>query len=476
MRRSLVTVSLLASAALVGVTHANPAPKPKVAAKAEPAPKAAGAEIGAFGLDIAGMDTSVKPGDDFVKFAGGKWEAATEIPADKATYGMFNRLADRSLEQTRTILDAAAKRPGDKIGDFYASFMDDAAINAKGIDPIKPWIAEIRAAGDKTALAVEMAKLQRIGVGGLFRMGVGQDDKAPDTYIVGLSQSGIGLPDRDYYLKDDPKLADTRAKYQAYQVQMLGLAGVDDAAARGAAVYAFEKTLATAHWDRIKSRDSDLTYNKWSAADFAAKAPGFPWEVYMKTAGTAGQGNYLVGMPSALTDEAKAFADAPVQVVQDFLILRLLRSYAGVLAKPINDANFAFYGTVLSGAPQQPVRWKRGVGIVSGAMGEQVGQEYVAQYFPPATKAAADQLVKNIIAAMSVRLDNLTWMAPETKVKAHAKLAAFTPKIGYPSKWRDYSALTVKRDDIVSNVAAANAFEYERFLIKQKILLNYLMG
>ncbi|MBP2276653.1 MULTISPECIES: M13 family metallopeptidase [Sphingomonas] len=466
MRRSFVMVSLLASAALVGVTHANPAPKAKVAAKAEPAPKATGAEIGAFGLDLAGMDTSVQPGDDFVKFAGGKWEAATEIPADKATYGMFNRLADRSLEQTRTILDAAAKRPGDKIGDFYASFMDEAAINAKGIDPIKPWIAEIRAAGDKTALAAEMAKLQRTGVGGLFRMGVGQDDKAPDTYIVGLSQSGIGLPDRDYYLKDDPKLADTRAKYQAYQVQMLGLAGVDDAAARGAAVYAFEKALATAHWDRIKSRDSDLTYNKWSAADFATKAPGFPWEVYMKTAGTAGQANYLVGMPSALTDEAKAFADAPVQVVQDFLILRLLRSYAGVLAKPINDANFAFYGTVLSGAPQQPVRWKRGVGIVSGAMGEQVGQAYVEQYFPPATKAAADQLVKNIIAAMSVRLDNLTWMAPETKVKAHAKLAAFTPKIGYPSKWRDYSALTVKRDDIVANVAAANAFEYERDLHK----------
>ncbi|KAJ8136477.1 hypothetical protein OY671_010310, partial [Metschnikowia pulcherrima] len=166
------------------------------------------------------------------------------------------------------------------------------------------------------------------------------------------------------------------------------LAGVDDAAARGAAVYAFEKTSATAHWDRIKSRDSDSTYNKWSAADFAAKAPGFPWEVYMKTAGTAGQGNYSVGMPSALTDEAKAFADAPVQVVQDFRISRLSRSSAG--------------GTVSSGAPQQPVRWKRGVGIVSGAMGEQVGQEYVAQYFPPATKAAADQLVKNIIAAMSV--------------------------------------------------------------------------
>ena len=464
MKRSYLIVLASAGALATAIAGAGLAKTaPKAAAKTVPAAKP---YIGSYGLDTDGMDKAVAPGDDFVKFAGGGWEAKTEIPADKASWGAFNALGDRSLDQTHTILEAASKTPGSKIGDFYASFMDEASVNAKGIAPIKPWIAEIQAAGDKTALAVEMAKLERQGVAGLFRGGVQQDDKAPENYIFGFSQGGLGLPDRDYYLKDDPKLADTRAKYQAYQAQMLGLAGVENPAARAAAVYDFEKSLATAHWDRIKSRDSDLTYNKWATADFAAKAPGFPWHAYFKTVGTSGQTSYLVGMPSAVTGEAQAFADAPVQVLQDFMTLKVLRSYAGYLSKPINDANFAFYGTVLSGAPQQPVRWKRGVGTVGGALGEEVGKSYVAQYFPPATKAAADQLVKNIIAAMSTRLDNLTWMAPETKVKAHAKLAAFTPKIGYPSKWRDYSALTVKRDDLVGNVAAGNAFEYARDLAK----------
>ncbi|WP_010186779.1 M13 family metallopeptidase [Sphingomonas sp. PAMC 26605] len=463
MRLSLLTLSLLASAAVGGVTYAQ-AGKPKPAAAAPSA--ATGAEIGSFGLDLSGMDSAVKPGDDFGKYAGGAWEAKTQIPDDKATYGMFNVLADRSLERTRIILDKATQAPGNKIGDFYASFMDEAAVNAKGIAPIQPWISEIKAAKDKAALASEMAKLQQRGVGGLFGVGVGQDDKAPENYIVHVYQGGLGLPDRDYYLKDDPKLADTRTKYQAYQATMLGLAGQDNAAQRAAAVFAFEKTLAEAHWDRVKSRNADLTYNKYLAADFDGKAAGFPWAAYLQATGTAGQPAYIVGMPSAIAGEAKAFADAPMQVLQDYMILRTLRSYAGYLSKPINDANFAFYGTVLSGAPQQPVRWKRGVATVSGALGEDVGQQYVAAYFPPASKASADQLVKNIIAAMGNRLDKLTWMAPETKVKAHAKLAAFTPKIGYPTKWRDYSALQVKRDDLVGNVAAGNQFEYQRDLKK----------
>ncbi|MDB5710959.1 MAG: family peptidase [Sphingomonas bacterium] len=457
MRRSILAASLLAATAIGGITFA------KTQHAAAPATKP---EIGSFGLDESGMDKTVAPGDDFVKFAGGAWEARTEIPADKAAYGMFNVLADRSLDQTRILLDTAAKTPGNKIGDFYASFMDEAAVNARGIAPIQPWINQISATTDKTALAAEMARLQRQGVGGMFGGNVGQDDKAPDHYIVGLYQGGLGLPDRDYYLKDDPKLADTRTKYQAYQAQMLGLAGQDNTEARAAAVFAFEHSLAEAHWDRIASRDADKTYNKWTAADFDTKAPGFPWKAYMTAVGTANQPAYLVGMPSALAGEAKAYADAPIGVLRDYMILKIMRSYAGYLSKPINDANFAFYGTVLSGAPQQPVRWKRAVGTVSGAMGEAVGQQYVARYFPPASKAAADQLVKNIIAAMGARIDKLTWMAPQTKIKAHAKLAAFTPKIGYPSHWRDYSALKISRGDLVANIAAANAFEYQRNLSK----------
>ncbi len=461
MRRSLLALSLLAATALTSTAIAK-----TEAPKAPATPAADKPELGDFGIDLSGMDKTAKPGDDFTKFAGGGWEARTEIPADRASYGMFHVLQDKSLAQTKEILEAAAKTPGDKIGDYYASFMDEAAADAKGIKPIQPWLSDIKGTADKTALVLEMAKLQGMGVGGLFGMGVGQDDKNPEQYIAGFNQSGLGLPDRDYYLKDDPKLADTRAKYLAYMGQMLGLAGEANTAARADAVFAFEKALATVHWTRIESRDADKTYNKWVAADFDAKAPGFPWAPYMQTLGIAGQSSYLVGMPSAMTGEAKVFADTPMNVIQDYMILKVLRSYAGFLSKPIYDANFAFYGTVLSGAPQQQVRWKRGVGLVSGGLGEEVGQQYVAKYFPPASKAAADSLVKNVIAALDARFDGLEWMSAGTKVKAHQKLASFTPKIGYPTKWRDYSSLTISRDNLVGNVAAANAFEYQRGLKK----------
>ena len=379
---------------------------------------------------------------------------------------MFNVLDDLSRERTRVILEEAAKRPGDKIGDFYTSYIDQPAIEAKGIAPVKPWLDRIAAARSKDELVATMAYLQRRGVPGLVGVGVGQDDKAPDNYVVGFYQGGIGLPDRDYYLKDDAKLATVRTAYQAYLAQMLTLAGEGDAAARAAAVFALEKEIAGVHWTRVESRDADKTYNQWTPADFAAKAPGLPWAGYLTALGAPAQRFFLVSQPSALTGEAAVFARAPLPVLQDLLRLRVLRSYAAYLPKRIDDANFAFYGTTLSGVPQQQERWRRAVGAVSGAMGEAIGQQYVARYFPPESKAAMDDLVKNVIAAMGARLDKLEWMAAETKVKARAKLAAFTPKIGYPSKWRDYSALPVMRDDLVGNVAAANEFEFNRQLKK----------
>ncbi len=474
MRTSIVTAILLASAATVSAqtsqTPARPAaPSPALAGAASGpvAPKDANKpQIGDFGFDMAGRDTAVKPGTDFFDYANGGWEKATPIPADRSSYGMFHVLQDLSLERTRTILDAATAKPGDKVGDFYASFMDEAAVNAKGAGPVKPMLAALKTTTDKTALVTQIAKLQRQGVGGLVGVGVQQDDKDPTTYVVGFGQSGLGLPDRDYYLKDDAKLAAVRTAYQAYLAQMLTLAGEPNAAARAAAVFAMEKGLATAHWTRIESRDADKTYNKWTAADFAAKAPGFPWAQYMTAMGVTGRPFYLVAQPSALTGEAKVFADTPVNVLQDYAMLKVLRAYAPYLSSDFDKANFGFYGTTLSGTPEQQVRWKRGVSTVSGAMGEAIGEQYVARYFPPESKAAADQLVKNVIAAMGDRLRNLAWMAPETKTKALAKLAAFTPKIGYPDKWRDYSALQVQRGDLVGNVARANAFDYDRDLKK----------
>lgn len=458
MRTSIITALLLASASSVSAQTAPPAPP---VAKDATKP-----QIGDFGFDMAGRDTSVTPGTDFFDYANGGWVKATAIPADRSSYGMFHVLQDLSLARTRTILDAATVRRGDKVGDFYASFMDEAAVNSRGAAPVKPWLASLKATTDKTALVTQIAKLQRQGVGGLVGVGVQQDDKDPTTYVVSFGQSGLGLPDRDYYLKDDAKLATIRTAYQAYLTQMLTLAGEPNAAARAAAVFAMEKGLATAHWTRIESRDADKTYNKWTAAEFAAKAPGFPWSQYMSAMGVTGRPFYLVAQPSALTGEAKVFAQTPVNVLQDYAMLKVLRAYAPYLSSNFDKANFAFYGTTLSGTPEQQVRWKRGVSTVSGAMGEAIGQQYVAKYFPPASKAAADDLVKNVIAAMGERLKNLEWMAPETKTKALAKLAAFTPKIGYPDKWRDYSALQIQRGDLVGNVARANAFDYDRDLKK----------
>ncbi|MBY0519461.1 MAG: M13 family peptidase, partial [Sphingomonas sp.] len=342
-----------------------------------------------------------------------------------------------------------------------------AAIDAKGVAPIQPWLAALSSAKDKTALATEMARLQRQGVGGLIGFFVNQDEKAPDHYIVNVGQGGIALPNRDYYVKADPKLDAVRTAYQANIAKMLTLIGDGaNAEARAKAVFAFEKSLATAHWTAIESRDSDKTYNKWSAADFDAKAPGMPWGAMRTALGIEGEQRFVVAQPSAITGEAKAFADTPIEVLRDYAKLRVVRSYATYLAKPIDDANFSFYGPILSGQAVQRDRWKRAVATTSGALGEEIGKEYVARYFPPATKAAADTLVKNIIAAMGERIDKLTWMTPETKAKARTKLASFTPKIGYPSRWRDYSALEVKRDDLVGNIARAAAFEYARGLAK----------
>jgi putative endopeptidase len=469
MRKPLILSALLATAALAGAAvaqNSTQATNPLAKAAIGPVHPASSdeAQLGAFGIDQGGMDKTADPGDDFYRYVNGTWQDKTTIPSDRSSYGMFHALQDLSLQRTRGILEEAEKQPGSKIGDFYASFMDEAAVNAKGAAPVKPWLAEIKAVNDKAALATEMGKLSRIGVGDLFGVHVGQDDKHPDTYIVNVRQSGLGMPDRDYYLKDSPKLEETRTAYKAFLAKLLTLVGEPNAEARANAVYDFEKALATAHWDNVKSRDADLTYNIWTPETFAAHASGFPWSAYAEAAGIAGQPQFLVAQPSAVSAEAQAFADTPLDVLKDYAMVRVLDTFAGYLSKPFDEANFAFYGTVLSGTPEQQARWKRGVSTVSGNMGEAVGKIYVAKYFPPEAKAAADQLVQNIIAAMGARIDQLDWMAAETKAKAHEKLAAFTPKIGYPDEWRDYSALQIKRDDLVGNVARANAFEYQRKL------------
>ncbi len=477
MRRSVVLFPLLVSAATLAIAQTAPgtsAPETREqtgqVAKAAAGPvtpaKANGPQIGDFGFDMAGRDPSVTPGKDFYEHSNGTWEKTTQIPADRSSYGMFHVLRDLSQSRTREILEEAARTPGGKSGDLYASFMDQAAANAKGAGPVKPWLAAIAAATDRDALAVEAGKLQRLGVAGPFRVGVGQDDKNPDAYIVSMYQGGIGLPDRDYYLNPAPAFAAYRTAYRTYLAQLLTLAGEQNADARAAAVLAYETEVAKAHWTRIESRDADKTYNKLTWAQLESQAAGFPWKAYAGALGVDAQPAVLVAQPTAFAGEAKVYAATPLPVLKDQLMLRTLRAYSPYLTDQFDAATFGFYGTTLSGTPEQQVRWKRGVDLVSGALGEDVGQAYVARYFPPEAKAQADLLVKNVTAAMGERLKKLAWMAPETKRKALVKLAAFTPKIGYPTKWRDYSALEVKRDDLVGNVARSNEFDYARDLAK----------
>lgn len=417
-------------------------------------------QFGTFGFDEAGMDRSVAPGDDFYAFANGTWTRNTPIPADKSNFGAFEVLQDLSDQRTHGLLEEAAKDPTSKIGQAYATYLDTATIESKGLAPIKPLLAWIDSRNSPGEYAAVLALAARAGIGGPFGAGVTPDAKNPDAYTVGLRQSGLGMPDRDYYLSADPKLAETRAAYQAHIAKMLSLADEPDAEARAAALVAFETGIAKASWTRIESRDADKTYNRMSLADLQKAAPGFDFATFFRANHLPGD-SVIVGQPSAIAGIAALIGATPLRVLKDQLIVRALDAYADVLPKAFDAEQFHFYGTVLSGTPQQQERWKRAVRFTSDALTDDVSKVYVARYFPPATKAAADLLVKNIIAAMNVRIDKLDWMAPATKVKAHAKLAAFTPRIGYPSQWHDYAALRIVPGDALGNELRANKWAFD---------------
>ncbi|KQM61418.1 MULTISPECIES: M13 family metallopeptidase [unclassified Sphingomonas] len=460
MRRSFVLTTLLAASALSACAttpppqtgNADPIPVTETAA---PAPKP---EIGDFGFDVAGMDRSVKAGDNFYKYANGNWEKITPIPADKSNYGMFTALDDLSKTRTRELLDAAKGDPNSKIGVAYATYLDQAAIEAKGLAPIQPWLNEIKGLSSKAGYAALTAKASQAGVGAPFGAYVGPDDKQPTVYALQTSQGGLGMPDRDYYLSTDAKLVEQRKAYQAHLAKMLTLAGEPNAAARAAAVVAFETQIARAHWTRIESRDANKTYNKMSVADLQRRAPGFDFATYFRGLG-ANTTDVIVAQPSAFAGMAKVIGAAPIGVLKDQLLVRSLDTFASVLPQTFDKESFAFFGTVLSGTPQQEERWKRAVDFTSDAVADDVSKAYVAKFFPPATKAAADELVRNVTEAMGRRIDNLDWMAPETKAKARAKLAAFTPKIGYPDQWRDMTDLTITPGDAFGNMLRANQWQ-----------------
>ncbi len=464
-------IALLAACSPAGNT-AKEADTSAIKAEQKAATPAAQPELGDFGVDLTAMDTTVKPGDDFYRYVNGHWLDTFEIPPDRTRYGSFTVLADRSEKQVRSIIEEAAAKqaaPGtieQKIGDLFASYMDTGAIESKGLTPLKEDFDRINAASSHDDIAVLMSAPD-MAAGGVFGGFVNVDSKQPDAYAFYLGHSGLGLPDRDYYLKDDQRFKDIREAYVKHMAKMFELADIDHPMDRAVAVMAIETKLASDMWDRVKRRNRDLTYNKMSIAELAAFAPDFPWETAIKSMGLNGKiDSVIVREKDAFPKIAADFAKVPVEDWKSYLLIHTLNSYASQLPKVYDDENFAFYGTILRGQPKQRDRWKRGVRLVNGALGEAVGQIYVKKYFPPESKAKMVALVENLRTALGQHIDNLEWMSDATKAEAHKKLAAFTPKIGYPDKWKDYSALTIKRDDLIGNVKAANKWAYEDMISK----------
>nr|WP_314447046.1 M13 family metallopeptidase [uncultured Sphingomonas sp.] len=471
---------LAATTVLAGCATNTGAPVDVAAATpaaAEPAPVVAAApkpQLGTFGIDTAGLNREVAPGQDWVEFANGTYLRNLEIPADRSSFGAFNTLDDLSRTRTRGIIEeaaassAAAGSNAQKVGDYYKSFMDEAAIEQRGAAPLAEDLQPFLAARTKADFARALGDSMDGFGPGLFPFYINQDAKQPDRYVPILAQGGLGMPDRDYYLSSDAKLKAARDKYVPHIAKMLVMSGIPEARATTAAqnILAFETKLAQVHWTRVESRDDDKTYNKWTRADFARRAPGFDWGAYMSAAGLGQQNEFIVSQPSAFTGMAKVVAATPLQTLKDWAVLHTARDAAGVLPKAFTEERFDFSSRTLQGTPEMEPRWKRGVNAVNGAIGEAVGELYVARYFPPATKAKMDELVRNIIASMDTRLANLPWMVPETRTKARAKLASFRSKIGYPDKWQDYSGLTIQAGDAYGNAERANAFEYKRQLDK----------
>ncbi|WP_164157322.1 M13 family metallopeptidase [Sandarakinorhabdus rubra] len=427
--------------------------------------------IGSFGFDTGGMDRSVKPGDDFNAFASGVYLKNLQIPADRAGAGPTYVLDDLSRERTRAIIEAAAAQraaPGStaqKVGDYYASFMDEAAIEAAGLTPLAPELDAIAAINDRRALSTWLGRGQVSGLNAPLLLGISADDKNPDQVAVTSYQGGLGLPEREYYTATGEQFEQARAAYRRYAAEMFRLAGLDRPEARADAVFALEAKIAAVHWTPAQSREADKTYNPATRAELAKLYPGLDWDAFLAGAQLGSLDRVVIAQTSAIAGSARLIESEPLAVWQDYARLRLLAGYAGVLPKAFVDTSFQL-SRALTGQQVLRDRWKRGVDQTTDALGEAVGALYVERHFPPEAKAKTDALVKNIIAALDARLANLAWMAPETRAVARAKLAAFTPKIGYPDKWRDYAGLEVVKGDALGNRRRALAFEHARQVAK----------
>lgn len=477
-------IPLVAFVWIVALAACTTTAKPPRSASPEAAARARTPEWGTFGVDFASMDRNVHPGDDFWSYVNGSWAKTVEIPADRGAFSQVQRLNDLSFGRVRDILDEFIGRRASLSGDerrvteYYAALMDQAAIDARGAAPLLADLAPVRAAATHSDLAGQMGRLVREWQGppalgrmpryvpSLFPLDIEQDRKDPNRYIPSLRQGGIGLPNRDYFLGSDAVSQKTQDAYRAHLATILGLIGAPlaEAMPRAAAIYGFEQKLAEAHWTLADARDDEKTYNPWPQADLHAKAPSFDWHAYLFGAGVADQPTIIVNETTAVTAMADVYAATPLPALKDWLAVRMAKDRALALPRAFQEAEFAFSGGALGGATEAPARWLQAVELSATAMTDAVSKPYIERHFPPRTRAAMDELVKNLLAAMDRRLANLSWMAPETKAKARAKLAAFTPMIGYPDKWRNYEGLAVVAGDAYGNLKRAGAFTWQRNL------------
>jgi putative endopeptidase len=434
------------------------------------------------GIDLAGIDRAVAPGDDFFAYANGTWYKNTPIPSDRATFGVGAIMYDLTSQRTVELIQRAAGGAAPagsverKVGDYYASFMDEAAIEAAGLAPLRPKLDAIAAIADKRGLARVLGTTLRADVDALnatnfytdnlLGLWIAQDLDQPSRYVPFLLQGGLDMPERTYYVDPSPEMAEIRTKCQVHMAKILGLAQVADPQASAARVFDLERRIAEVHASREASADVKKSDNHWSRETLASKAPGLDWTEFFAAAGLGKQQEFVVWQPDAVAGISALVASQPLETWKEYLTFHALDHQAAVMPAAFQEERFAFHGTVLTGTPKQRDRWKRAVDATGAALGEAVGQMYVQAHFPPADKARIEAMVQNLIVAFGRRIDHLDWMAPATKAKAKAKLATLAVHVGYPDRFRDYSGLAIVRGDAYGNAERAELFEYRRNLAK----------
>jgi predicted metalloendopeptidase len=425
--------------------------------------------------DLPAVDTSVRPGDAFFQYVNGTWLKSTEIPPDRSSVSNDTVLSELNLKRTREIIEQTAKAndatsEARKVADYYIAFMDETAIEQRGLQPLQTLLKEIADVHDRESLAQLLGSLLRADIDvlnntdlytyNLLGLWVAQDLDDPSRYAAFLFQGGLGMPDRDYYLDTSESMAKTRAAYQKHLAKVLTLAKITDADAKAARIFELEKRIATVHGGRVDSIDVKKGNNHWSREDFDTRAPGLDWSAYFAAAGLEAQNSFVVWQPAAVAGLSALVASEPIENWKEYLTLRAIDHYAPYLSSDFVNENFEFYGKALSGTPQIRDRWKRGIAVTNAALGDAVGKLYVARHFTAAEKYRAEAMVHNLIAAFGRRIDQLDWMAPETKTKAKAKLGVLKIGVGFPDHWIDYSDLKIRSDDALGNVQRAELFEY----------------